>query len=157
MLVYWYLIELCHASRKTLAQASRTEEGGIMLRLYSTNIKAKHFLVHSVSDQHVHSGTGEFAKPFKVSLRTRMRKRVLDISESDAHFGRSKVPGSTELELHEELARSYTLDAHRRREQNAIITQVFFFYTSEIRSTVQRYGRQHVNSCKLIQNMSPVQ
>ena len=33
----------------------------------------------------------------------------------------------------------------------------FFFYTSEIRSTVQRYGRQHVNSCKLIQNMSPVQ
>ena len=33
----------------------------------------------------------------------------------------------------------------------------FFFYTSEIRSTVQRYGRQHVNSCKLIQDMSPVQ
>ena len=32
-----------------------------------------------------------------------------------------------------------------------------FFYTSEIRSTVQRYGRQHVNSCKLIQDMSPVQ
>ena len=97
-----------------------------MLRLYSTNIKVKHFPVHSVSDQHVHSvhRTGEFAKPFKVSLRTRMRKRVLDISESDAHFGRSKVPGSTGLELHEELARSYALDAHRRREQNAIITQV---------------------------------